>query len=192
MKTKLFLIAALIAAGITNITAQITNTNPPANASQGFSIDALLQNGIANGGVYVTAGRKLTGDVSVVGFGYLYNMTSGTNGAAGLIAGYDQLIYKGGKSANVIKGGLNLNAIVHPFTGLGWDIALTPYVAVLIATPTGGTANNGGIGQITDTGIGIPLHTFKSLTLYLTPSYENRVGEGSCSGNYGMLGLTIK
>jgi len=196
---NLILVAALFVSGLV-ASAQTSNsaasTTPPASATSGgtFSIDALLQNGISNGGVYVVAGRSLKGDNNVVGFGYIYNMATSTNGAsAGLVAGYDQLSSKGVKQANILKGGLNLSATIHPLTSLGFtNFVVQPYVSVLIATPTGGTSNNGGIGQITDTGIGIPLYKFKSVTAYLTLSYENRTGEGSFNGNYALLGLTVK
>ncbi len=193
------LLAYILVGGCPKANAQTAVTNTPTAPAQfatgGFSLDALMQNGIQNGGVYTVAGRKLTGNVNLVGVGYIYNMTTSSNGtSAGLLAGYDQLIDKSGKHANIVKGGLNISATIHPLTGFGFpNVVAEPYVAVLIATPTGGTSNNGGIGQITDTGIAIPLHKFSSVTLYLIPSYENRTGEGAeFNGNYGLVGFTVK
>lgn len=188
---KTLILAALIISGL-SLQAQTTNTNPPAQAASGFTLDAMLQNGIDNGGVYVTAGRKLTGDVNIVGFGYMYNMTQGTNAGAGLIAGYDQLIHKNVKHSNVVKGGLSLNAVVHPFASSYPNYAVQLFGAALIATPTGGSTGGTGVGTIVDTGIAIPIYTFKTHKLYLIPSYENRVQEGGFGGNYALLGLSVK
>ena len=67
---------------------------------------------------------------------------------------------------------------------------VTPFAALVIATPVSGNQNNGGIGQIALTGIDWESPAIGFLwgtRAHLGGFYENRTGQGAWNGNY--LGL---
>ena len=146
--------------------------------------------GSTNSAVVFGGGRGLTGNKNFAFANYLYNL----NQNAGLLLGYDYLFSnaKGmGSSANVLKGGFNLQASLYPLKRFGYtNFMVTPFAALVIATPVSGNQNNGGIGQIALTGIDWESPAIGFLwgtRAHLGGFYENRTGQGAWNGNY--LGL---
>jgi hypothetical protein len=165
----------------------------PAGGNTANDINALARDlmsvtnfvGYAGGGYALSGPKTYLADVGVV-----YNI----NNYVGLVAGYDWLRIEGKngvnqETANVIKGGCTLSySFPAPvFT----NVMLTPYGLTLVATPTKGTDNNGGVGLITAFGMGETLWHDKSLSLKLTEGFENRTGEGAFDRNYLTLDLAI-
>lgn len=144
--------------------------------------------GTTNGIVVFGAARKLTGNVNRGFVDYIYSF----NANAGLVLGVDTTWGTGrDTTANVVKGGINLKANIYPFKNFGaTNFFVTPFVSVLIATPLDGTSNNGGIGQLTVTGIDYEHAFTKNLSGDIGLFYENVTGEGSgLDGNWaGILG----
>ena len=214
MKIKLAFIIGVLAFGLLTGSAQeivvtnvVTNTNVvhyvPADSIGSLNISPTLSHslqdlldvtaGSTNGAVILGGGRGLTGNKNFAFVDYLYNM----NANAGLVIGYDYLFSNDKRmwspSANVVKGGLNLQADIYPlrrFNGdtnsLFYTFKVTPFASVLILTPMNGTSsNNGGIGQATIAGGDweSPL-LFNRIHLHLGGFYENRTGQGAWDGNY--------
>ena len=155
--------------------------------------------GSTNGAVVMSAGRGLTGNKNFVAADYIYNL----NQNAGLIFGYDYLFSNdkrmGAAQANILKGGLNLQAQLYPLKRFSTDtnsfahnFHVTPFASVLIITPINGTSNNGGIGQATIAGADweSPL-LFNKVHLHLGGYYENRTGQGAWDGNYAALHAAV-
>ena len=151
--------------------------------------------GSTNGAVVLSAGRGMTGNKNFMSADYVYNLSQN----AGLIIGYDYLFSNdkrmGAASANILKGGLNLQAVIYPFKRFSSDtnsfadtFHVTPFAALLIITPASGTSNNGGIGQASLIGADweSPL-LLKKVHLHLGGFYENRTGQGLWNGNYVAL-----
>ena len=184
---KLLLIGIVLMAGIFYATAQ-TNMLPVVTpAEQGLlqqAYDASI--GTTNGVFVFTGARKLTGNANRFSADYIYSF----NGNAGLVLGIDDIRSGGTSQANILKGGLTLNADIYPFKNFGaTNFFVTPYAFVLIATPVSGTSNNGGIGQLAGTGISWEHSFTKNLSLELGGFYENSTGEGEFNGNWaGVLG----
>ncbi len=172
-----------------------TNSTPPAPAEIGSFTPAetsLMQQfydstiGTTNGVFVFTGARKLTGNANRFSADYLYSF----NANAALVLGFDDIRSGGYSQANVLKGGLTLQADIYPFKNFGaTNFFVTPYTFVLIATPLSGTSNNGGVGQLAGAGVAWEHGFTKNLSLELGAFYENSTGEGEYNGNWaGVLG----
>ena len=193
--TKLFLIGIVleIVSGAVLAQAQSTNTigsfTPAETSLMQQFYDSTI--GTSNGVFVVTAARKLTGNANRFSLDYIYSF----NANAGLVIGIDDIRSGGYSQANILKGGLNLKTDIYPFKNFGaTNFFVTPYAFVLIATPTGGTSNDGGIGQLAGTGISYEHWFTKNLSVEAGGFYENSTGEGVYNGNWcGVLaGLHYK
>jgi hypothetical protein len=186
MKKYLIAIMALLVATVSQ--AQTNSIPLPASTEYSSLVQQLYDDtiGTSNGVFVVTAARKLTGNANRYSVDYIYSF----NDVAGLILGVDDIRSGGYSQANILKGGLNLQANVYPFKNFGLtNFFVTPYAFALIATPTGGTSNNGGIGQLTGAGVSFEQKLTKNLSLEVGGFYENSTGEGSYNGNWaGVLG----
>lgn len=191
--SKSVIIVALLGLSVTAI-AQ-TN-NPPdtgvPNLLGDSATSSLLQQayddtiGTSNGVFVATAARKLVGNANRFSLDYIYSF----NQNAALIIGYDDIRSGGYSQANILKGGLNLKANIYPFKNFGnTNFVLQPYGFALAASPTSGTSNNGGIGQLVGGGVSWEHSFTKNLSLELGGFYENSTGEGIYNGNWlGVLG----
>ena len=173
------------------------NINPTLSRSLQDLWDLTL--GSTNGAVILSGGRGLKGNKNFIAADYLYNL----NQNAGLIFGYDYLFSndkrQGAASANILKGGLNLQADIHPFKRFSSDtnsffntFKVTPFTALMIITPMNGTDNNHGIGQAAIVGADweSPL-LFNKVHLHLGGYYENRTGQEAWDGNYAALHAAV-
>ena len=155
------------------------------------SSDGILQQvwdstaGSTNFAIVAGGGRGLTGNKNLVFADAVYDLSQN----AGLIIGYDNLFSNdkrmGSSSASVVKGGLNLKADLYPLKRFGFGkFKVTPFAAYLVATPTGGTSNNGGIAQIALVGADYETAPFWGIRAHIGGFYENRTGQGNWDGNY--------
>lgn len=195
MKNKIAIIGALLVSAVINLNAQTTNAIPNLLGSSEYS--SLAQQvwddtiGTSNGVFVVTAARKLTGNANRFSVDYLYSF----NSIAGLVIGIDDIRSGNYSQASILKGGLNLQANVYPFKNFGvTNFFLTPYAFAVVTTPMGGTSNNGGIGQLTGTGVSFEQKFSKNLSLEVGGFYENSTGEGAYNGNWigALAGLHYK
>jgi hypothetical protein len=193
MKTKIKYYIGVAALLLATVTAQAqTNTVPPIETNSvpnllGGEYGSLAQQfydatiGTSNGVFVATAARKLVGNANRFSIDYIYSF----NSVAGLILGVDDIRSGGYSQANILKGGLNLQTKIYPFKNFGaTNFFVTPYAFALIATPTGGTSNNGGVGQLAGTGVSFEEKFTKNLSLELGAFYENSTGEGEYNGNW--------
>lgn len=207
MKKLTVIIGAVFTAAVINLNAQtVTATNsvpmPPMPVLGNTAEDNLAQQfydatiGNSNGVFVATAARKLIGNANRFSLDYVYNLTpENPNATAGLILGIDDIRAGGFSEANVLKGGLTLKANVYPFKNFGaTNFFVTPYVFALIATPTQGTGNNGGIGELDGAGISYEHWFGKNVSVEAGAFYENATGEGQFNGNWAgvLLGLHYK
>ena len=193
MKHIITIIAALFVAVLTS-SAQTTNQTPDLISGQYGGLAQQLYDdtiGTSNGVFVATAARKLVGNANRFSVDYIYSF----NDVAGLILGVDDIRSGGYSQASVLKGGLNLKAKVYPFKNFGaTNFFVTPYAFALIATPMGGTSNNGGVGQLAGAGVAYEHWFSKNLSLELGGFYENSTGEGQFNGNWAgvLAGLHYK
>jgi hypothetical protein len=194
LKSKiLIIIAALFVAAFTS-RAQTTNAVPDLIGGQYGSLAQQFYDttiGTSNGVFVATGARKLVGNANRFSVDYIYSF----NDVAGLVLGVDDIRSGGYSQANILKGGLNLQTKIYPFKNFGaTNFFVTPYAFALIATPTGGTSNNGGVGQLAGTGISFEQTFTKNLSLELGGFYENSTGEGKFNGNWAgvLFGLHYK
>ena len=130
--------------------------------------------------------RGMTGNKNVWFITYLYNLGD----HAALVLGYDYVwanMEPKTSFANILRGGLNLHADVYPLKR--WNqkstFYVTPFAYDLLATPTSGTDNNGGLGNIAGAGVEWKAKLWKDLDFHLGVLYENRTGQGDVvDGNY--------
>lgn len=109
----------------------------------------------------------------------------------GIMAGVDTL-FGAGKigSANIVSGGLTLQAPFHPlqFIGMtGWtsNLMATPYAVALVGTPVRGTGTaDGGLATITRVGVEVDLYNWKGFEFGLGGDYGKRSGSGGYDGNW--------
>lgn len=140
--------------------------------------------------VVAGAGRSTTGSKNLA-FG---DVCYAFNDNVGAVIGYDYLWGHGASEFNSVKGGLTLQATIHPLAFIGSTFATnivgTPFVGALVATPK--TGDN--IGLITTAGINFDVFRFKNFSLDAGAQYENRTGQGGWNGNYILLhvGLSRK
>ena len=193
MKNKILkavLIFGLLGALTISASAQTTNSAPSVQNGLQEIADAISQS--TNWAVAPFYGRATTGNKSAAGVIAVWNF----NDNVGVIGGYDRLWSSGQASqANMVSGGLKLQVSIHPlaFTGLAalTNIVATPYVASLVATPTGGTSNNGGLAAINRAGLELEIMQWKGLELHAGIDYGNRTGAGYYNGNYVDFNVAI-
>src|SRR5208283_2408985 len=176
----------------TNPITGTVSSNAPATFGQAWDIFgkalASSTNWVAGGG----AGRFTTGNRNIA-FGFVaYDFSD----FVGALVGYDNLWSPHSKvasSANILRGGVQLQLPMHPlaFTGVPalTNLTGTPYVADCLATPTKGTSNTGGVGNILVTGIDVSLLPVKNLELRAGGGYENRTGQDPYNGNAWLVHL---
>jgi hypothetical protein len=186
--THIILIALFLCA-CAPVMAQSTNAVPDLISQQYGSLAQQVYDdtiGTSNGVFVATGARKLVGNANRFSLDYIYSLTPGaTNVGAGLVIGIDDIRAGSLSQANVLKGGVTLNANVYPFKNFGaTNFFVTTYAFSLVATPTSGTSNNGGIGQLSGAGASYEQHFTKNLSLELGGFYENATGEGKYNGNY--------
>ena len=189
-KTSLIIIAAL-----TLCVSALAQTNmppspvAPTNLVSNPTISGALQEGWdalttgTNFAFVAGAGRGLVGNKTVYFGDMFYNL----NQNAALVLGGDVLHAPGINNANIVKGGLQLQAAFYPFPSVMPKLKVTPFAGYLVATPTGGNQNNGGIGAIAYTGVDWHYEFATSWFFHVGMVYQNRTGEGTFDGNYGCL-----
>lgn len=166
---------------------------PPVNIGGGTTLQNLWDTYMASTNMAFAAGggRGLTASKNLVFADYLYNF----NQNAGLVIGYDYLWGNHQSSANVVKGGLNLQTSFAPLGQLGFtNIVLNPFASYLVATPTSGTSNDGGLGGIAIIGVDWKYNIAKDLYLHAGGFFENRTGQEYWNGNYlaGHVALSFR
>jgi hypothetical protein len=129
-------------------------------------------------------GRSTTGNKSVAGGDYIYNLTKNQTVNAGLVLGGDFLWAKGTNDANVVRGGLNLGAKIYPFKQFGaTNFYGTVFIFDTIASPI--NASDGAVGNVVGTGVDFKWNVWKRLDVHIGGFYDNRTGQGRWNGNYG-------
>ena len=194
MKNKMIIgLAALLCAG--GLQAQTNNVVP--NISPGVTATAeniwqAIQAGTwAAGGGYE---RGLVGNKNIASGEVAYNFTNGI----GVLFGNDVLFGKGKPQQETFKGGVSLQATIHPFAFIG-STSLTNLsgqivVSDAIAQPNG---NGNNIGNIVVTSLAIHVFDLSKIKLnnfdfVVAPNFENRQGQGNWSGNYFGVQLFLR
>lgn len=138
------------------------------------------------------AGRSTTGNRYIAFGAVAYNF----NQNIGIVAGEDTLWSPNQSQAqqiNVVKGGVTIQAPIHPFAFLGSTFATnivgSPFIAALVASPSGGSSD--AIATIATVGINFDIVSFKNFELVAGAQYETRSGSGFWNGNYGLVHLGI-
>ena len=135
------------------------------------------------------AGRATKGNRDLAFGAIAYNF----NQNVGVVAGMDTLWAPGKHQNNVVKGGITLSAPIHPFAFLGSTFATniigTPFVAGLVAAPSGGSSDS--VATIGSVGVNFDIVKFKNFELVAGAQYETRSGSGFWNGNYGLVHLGI-
>ena len=171
--TRIILIAAAALLIITAISAR-------AQTAFQSTLDSVIKDGAVGGGFW----RSTSGNINILSYDYLYNITTVSNAlGAGLIVGGDTM--KDGHNASVwndVKGGFSIN-----YRGNLQAIGLTNtvfkcYVGNAIATPRGNST--AGVGNITFVGAAVAFPVWKSLLINISPSWQTRTGQGNFDRNY--------
>lgn len=185
---------SLCAARSQTVTATNSVPMPPLGTPAEASLmqqfyDATI--GTTNGVFVFTGARKLTGNANRFSADYVYSF----NNNAGLLLGFDDIRSDGKSFANILKGGITLNADIYPLKNFGaTNFFLKSYAFALITTPVDGTSNNGGVGQLAGAGVSYEPQFTKNLSGEIGAFYENSTGEGQFNGNWAglLLGLHYK
>lgn len=181
MKLKIALLAALLCFAGYSSQAQ--------SVSDDFSKLAGDIAGSTNWTVIWGAGRATKGNRDLAFGAVAYNF----NQNVGVVAGMDTLWAPDKHQNNVVKGGITLSAPIHPFAFLGSTFATnivgTPFVAALVAAPSGGSSD--AVATIGSVGVNFDIVRFKNFELVAGAQYETRSGSGFWNGNYGLLHLGI-
>lgn len=129
-----------------------------------------------NYAVVVGGARSTTGSKNVAFADYCYNFSQNV----GLLIGYDYCWSKGQVStANLVRGGINLQANLYPLKQFGFtNFMVTPFGSAAVAS------GNGTVGNILSTGAKTILATWKGFTVNLGVIYEKRSNEGYWNGSY--------
>ena len=183
----LFLLLAVVAAR-----AQ-TNTAVP-TISGGVQEIADAIGSSTNWTIVGGAGRATHGnrDIAFGALAYSFNQN------VGLLLGGDYLWsphQDQASSENVIRGGVTLQAPIHPFTFLGsgggflTNLVAEPFVVAAVANPTGGSKDS--IGTVGTVGLNFELLKIKNFELVAGGQYETRSGAGFYNGNYVLFHLGI-
>jgi len=129
-----------------------------------------------NYAVIAGAVRSTTGSRNIGFVDYAYNFSQNV----GLVLGYDYCTSHGHASvANLIKGGISLQASIAPFKQFGiTNFCIVPFGSVVIAT------GNGVVGEIVSGGAKAVIASYKGFNFNLGALYESRTGEGYWDGRY--------
>ena len=165
----------------------VTNAQTMPSLSSGLQQIYDAATSSTNYGVAIGGGRSTTGQKNVAFAELLYNFTP----SVGMLIGYDYL-WTGKQAgvpgqANLVKGGLNLQADLHPLKQYGFtNFTVTPFGFALVAS------GNGGVSEIMGAGVKTQLYTFKGFNLNGGVLYEDRTGAGYWNGRYvgGFLAIT--
>lgn len=170
-----------------------TDTNPPPTISAALQEMATAIADSTNWTLIFGYGRALTGNRSL-GFSDLaYNFSD----YVGVVLGGDYLWSPGNHVFNTVKGGVTLQAPIHPFSflGSGWgawttNVAATPYISDCLSQPQG--SGNNMVGNIATVGAQVNLFMVKNFRFSISGMYESRSGQGYWNGKYpaGWVGLT--
>lgn len=187
---KLFLslgVAALSMLATGSLPAQdVTSTNTtPAMPAFTPTLSGGLQQvydavaGSTNFGFAAGYARGTTGNRNVAFADVPYNFNSNV----GLLIGYEYLWTAKAagipSQANLVKGGLNLQADLKPLKQFGFtNFTVTPFGFALVAS------GNGTVSEIIGGGAKTTVLTWKGLNVNLGVLYENRTGAGFWNGRY--------
>ena len=179
---KLFAVLAIASIALAARAQDISITNVPPNPQPTLSgglqqiYDSINS---TNVGVVVGGGRSTTGQRNLAFADLLYNFTP----SVGMVIGYDYLW--AGKSqdhpsqANLVKGGINLQADILPFKGFGWtNVVVTPFGAALVAS------GNGTVSEIYSAGGKIAVYSHWGLKFNVGAMVEKRTGSGYWDATY--------
>lgn len=158
----------------------VTNVppNPAPSLSSGLQqiYDSINSTNI---GVVIGGGRATTGQRNLAFADLLYNFTP----SVGAVIGYDYLW--AGKSqghasqANLVKGGINLQADILPFKGFGLtNVVVTPFGSAMVAS------GNGTVSEIYAAGGKIAVYSKWGLKFNLGAMVEKRTGSGYWDATY--------
>lgn len=165
--------------------AQSTNSSPSFSAGLREIADAISSS--KDWTVVAGAGRSTTGSKNLAFADVAYAF----NDNVGAVVGYDYLWSRGNDQLNAVKGGLTLQATIHPLAFIGSTFATnivgTPFVSALVATPKSGD----NIGLITTAGINFDVYRFKNFSVDSGFQLENRTGQGEWNGNYLLIHLGL-
>ena len=184
MKLKSIGIGLLILASASLEVLAQTNTTPTFQAGAQQIYDAVTTS--TNFGLALGGGRSTTGNRNLAYGDFVYNVSQ----AVGLVIGYDYLwtSTKGVPAqANLVKGGLTIQAPLQPFKNVGWtNVVVTPYAFALVAT------GNGSMSQILGGGINYKLTEWKGFKFNVGLLYEQRTDAGYWDAKYiaGTLAIT--
>lgn len=175
-------VIATVSYGCSRATAQTVNTiNPQTMPSFSGGLQQMYDavTGATNYGIAFGGGRSTTGQRNLAFVEVPYNFTRNL----GLLIGYDYLWaskHLGQPSqANLVKGGINLQADLQPLKNLGFtNFTVTPFGFVLMAT------GNGTVSEIVGGGAKTTITTWKGINLNLGVIYEDRTGAGFWDGRY--------
>ena len=170
--------------GTNGVTTTTTNTaTPPASFTAGLEQigDAIAS--ATNWAVVGGYGHSVTG----VGRSVLFTEAAvNFNPYIGAVLGYDYLLGNGGHEFNSIRGGITLQAPLHPFAFIGstflTNVVCTPLVFDQVATSSTGTAAN-----IVGGGVDFSVYSFWNLELHVGADYESRSGDAQWDGEYGLV-----
>lgn len=139
--------------------------------------------GSTNYGLVIGGGRSTTGQRNLAFADLAYNFTP----SVGMIIGYDYLWasrhFGLPAQANLVKGGVNLQADLKPFKN---SFTVTPFAFALVSS------GNGTVSEIIGGGAKTTLFEFKGIKFDLGVLYQNRTGAGFWDGRYfgGFAALT--
>lgn len=176
---------APVAAQQVNVTNAVAGQMPSFNSGLQEIYDAATS--ATNYALVFGGGRSTTGQRSLAfaDLGYNFNQN------VGLVIGYDYLWasqhLNQAAQANLVKGGINLQANLQPLKNFGLtNFTVTPYAFALVAT------GNGNVSEILGGGIKTTIYSFKGFDLAGGLLYEDRTGAGFWDGKYvaGFIGLT--
>jgi hypothetical protein len=186
MKLKLLFILGLTVLACIESQGQTTNTTPPATFASGVQTiyDSLA--GSTNWGGAFGFARATTGNKSVGFADALYNF----NSTVGALVGYEYLYSGNVHTANLVKGGLNLQADLQPLKQFGFtNFTVTPFAFALVAS------GNGVVSEIVGGGAKTKIYQWANgIAINAVVLYENRTGSGYWDGRYvgGALAITYK
>jgi hypothetical protein len=179
---KVSLLAGILAMGCSAQAQTVTITNPvPAMPTFSGGLQQIYDaaTGATNYGLVIGGGRSTTGQRSLAFADLAYNFTP----SVGLVVGYDYLWaskhLNQPSQANLVKGGVNLQANLQPLKNYGFtNFTVTPFGFALVAT------GSGTVSEILGTGVKTTVTTFKGFNLNVGVMYEHRTGAGFWDGNY--------
>lgn len=161
---------------IASVTYASAQTNSP-SLSSGLQqiVDSF---GTATNWATVTGyGHSTKGNKNLAFVDLAYNFSQ----SVGVVIGYDYLWDNQAKTsqANLVKGGINLQAPIKPLKQFGFEnLTVTPFGFVLMSS------GNGNVSEIVGGGGKVKLWEFHGYGLNTGLIYENRIGAQEWSGRY--------